>query len=196
MPHLPDFAESEQDSSHTKQATVTLPRGMGINPSPPPANGLQTCTDAQFGKGTRNPVTCPPQSIVGRAKIDSPPLVDQANPQPEEVLEGNVYVGQQLSRDPTSGNEYRIFIDANSDRYGIDVRLVGNVRADPQTGQLTTTIADSPAGPLHLVRPDLQRRRHGPVLSSPPTCGPNQTTADDDALVGQPPGAPRTTASR
>ncbi len=39
-----------------------------------PANGLQTCTDAQFGKGTTNPVACPPQSKIGTATIESPPL--------------------------------------------------------------------------------------------------------------------------
>ena len=66
------------------------------------------------------------------------------------------------------------------------MRLIGNVSADPQTGQLTTTIADSAAGPVHLLRPPLQRRRRGAALTSPPTCGPNQTTRDDDPVVGQP----------
>ncbi len=139
-------------------ATVTLPVGMGINPSA--ANGLQVCTDAQFGKGTTNPVACPPQSNVGRAKIESPPLADEAEPQPEEALEGNVYVGQQLSRDPASGDEYRIFIEAESDRYGISVRLIGRVRADPRDRPaLDHDFAESPAGAVHLVRPHLQRRR-------------------------------------
>ncbi|HEU4598138.1 MAG TPA: hypothetical protein VFS26_00190, partial [Solirubrobacterales bacterium] len=111
VPHLlPDYPaeENEQDSSQTKAATVTLPVGMGINPSA--ANGLQVCTDEQFGRGTTNPVACPPASIIGQATIESPPLEDQLEPQPEEDLEGNVYVGQQLSRDPLSGDEYRIFI--------------------------------------------------------------------------------------
>src|SRR6476646_519257 len=131
VPHLKE--EDGQDSSQTKQATVTLPQGMGLNPSA--ANGLQTCSDEQFGKGTRNPVACPAQSIIGRARIESPPLEDQTNPQPEEALEGNVYVGKQLSRDPASGEEYRIFIEAKSDRYGISVRLIGKIQDDPQNGQ-------------------------------------------------------------
>jgi hypothetical protein len=169
VPHLiPDFGagEDEQDSSVTKQTTVTLPQGMGINPSA--ANGLQTCTDAQFGKGTRNPVACPAASKVGTATIESPPL-------PEGDLTGNVYVGQQLSRDPLSGQEYRIFVAAESARYGISVRLVGNVRANPVTGQLSTTIADAPQVPFtsFLLEFDPGARA---VLSSPPTCGPNQTT--------------------
>jgi hypothetical protein len=190
VPHLlPDFLaeEDEQDSSQTKAATVTLPLGMGLNPSA--ASGLQTCTDAQFGKGTTNPVACPPQSIVGRAAIASPPLVDQANPQPEEVLEGNVYVGKQLSRDPTSGEEYRIFIEAKSDRYGIAVRLVGNVRADPQTGQLTTTVAQTPQVPFTSFDLSFDGGARA-VLTSPPTCGPNQVTTTMTPWTGNPPAHP------
>ncbi len=78
---------------------------MGLNPSA--ANGLQACSDAQFGKGTRNPIACPAASIIGTVAIDTPPL-------PDGSLSGNVYVGQQLSRDPASGQEYRIFVDAKS----------------------------------------------------------------------------------
>jgi hypothetical protein len=190
VPHLlPDYlaGEDEQDSSHTKQATVTLPRGMGLNPSA--ANGLRVCLDAEFGKGTRNPIACPPQSIVGRARIESPPLVDQTNPQPEEVLEGNVYVGKQLSRDPASGDEYRIFIGAKTDRYGIDVRLIGNVRADPQTGQLTTTISEAPQVPFTSFNLTFDGGARA-VLTSPPTCGPNQTATTMTPWSGNPPAHP------
>jgi hypothetical protein len=185
VPHLKD--EDGQDSSHTKQATVTLPQGMGLNPSA--ANGLQTCTDAQFGKGTRNPVACPAQSVIGRARIESPPLDDQTNPQPEEALEGNVYVGQQLSRDPLSGDEYRIFIEAKSDRYGISVRLIGKVRADPQTGQLTTTVSDAPQVPFTSFDLTFDGGARA-VLSSPPTCGPNQATTTMTPWSGNPPAHP------
>jgi hypothetical protein len=190
VPHLlPDFlaGENEQDSSHTRQAMVTLPRGMGLNPAA--ANGLRVCSDSEFGKGTPGPVACPPQSIVGRAKIESPPLVDQANPQPEEVLEGNVYVGKQLSRDPTSGEEYRIFVEAESDRYGISVRLVGNVRADPQTGQLTTTISEAPQVPFTSFDLTFDGGARA-VLTSPPTCGPNQVTTTMAPWSGNPPAHP------
>ncbi|HEX6667355.1 MAG TPA: hypothetical protein VF081_12250 [Solirubrobacterales bacterium] len=183
VPHLiPDFGagEREQDSSHTRSATVTLPPRMGINPSA--ANGLKICTDAQFGKGTRNPVACPPESKVGTVKITSPPL-------PEGDLEGDVFVGQQLSRDPTSGEEYRIFIDAESARYGISVRLIGNVRANPVTGQLATTIADTPQVPFTSVSLDFTDGARA-VLSSPPTCGPNTTAAAMTPWSANPPATP------
>jgi hypothetical protein len=165
VPHIKGGAT--QDSSPTKVATVSLPAGMGINPSA--ANGLKTCTDAQFGKGTRNEANaCPPQSKIGTATIESPPL-------PEGNLTGNVYVGQQLSRDPTSGQEYRIFIEAGSARYGIRVRLVGNVSANPVTGQLTTTISDAPQLPFTAFKLNFDAGARA-VLSSPPTCGPSKAT--------------------
>jgi hypothetical protein len=172
---IPDFteAEDEQDSSNTRNAKVTLPLRMGINPSA--ANGLKVCDDAQFGMGTRNDVSCPSESIIGRAKIESPPLKNEAEPQPEEDLEGNVYVGKQLSRDPLSGDEYRIFVNAKSDRYGVDVRLIGNVAANPTTGQLTTTFAETPQVPFTSFKLTFDGGARA-VLSSPPTCGPNEAT--------------------
>jgi len=168
VPHILDPGKEEkQDSSNTKTARVALPVGMGLNPSA--ANGLQTCSDEQFGKGTRNAVACPAASKVGTVTIESPPL-------PEGSLSGDVFVGRQLSRDPASGQEYRIFVDAESARYGISVRLVGNVSADPKTGQLTTTFAGNPQVPFTSFELDFD---DGPraVLSSPPTCGPNRAVA-------------------
>jgi hypothetical protein len=157
----------KQDSSNVKDATVTLPPYMGLNPSA--ANGLQTCSDEQFGKGTKNPVACPAASKVGVVTVETPPL-------PPGSLKGDVFVGRQLSRDPLSGNEYRIFVDAESARYGISARLIGNVKADPKTGRLTTTIANNPQVPVSSFRLDFD---DGPraVVSSPPICGPSTTTS-------------------
>ena len=49
VPHI--LGATKQDSSDTRTATVTLPSGMGINPSA--ANGLQTCTEGQLHKGSK-----------------------------------------------------------------------------------------------------------------------------------------------
>jgi hypothetical protein len=162
VPHI--LGAGNQDSSDTRTATASLPVGMGLNPSA--ASGLQTCTDAQFRQHSSAPGTdCPPTSKVGTVTIESPPL-------PEGSLSGNVYVGQQLSGDPASGQEYRIFVDAESARYGISVRLLGNVSADPRTGQLTTTFTDNPQVPFTSFRLSFDG---GPraVLSSPPVCSSN-----------------------
>ena len=108
---------------------------------------------------------------------------------PEGNLEGNVYIGRQESADPTSGNEYRIFIDAASARYGIDVRLVGHVFANPVTGQLTTKIADVPQVPFTSFQLNFIGGERA-VLSSPPTCGPNTSAAQMAPWSGNPAATP------
>jgi hypothetical protein len=164
---LPFIAGGEtQSESHLRNADVVLPEGMGLNPSA--ANGLQSCTDAQFGKGTRNPVACPAASKIGTVEVETPPL-------PAGALKGTAYLGQQLSRDPTSGEEFRIFVVAESDQYGISARLVGNTRANPKTGQLTTTFAETPQVPFTSVKLNLDDAKG--VLSSPPTCSAATTTS-------------------
>ncbi|HKO39324.1 MAG TPA: hypothetical protein VJU14_13250 [Solirubrobacterales bacterium] len=173
-----------QETSTMRTARVTLPAGMGLNPSA--ANGLAACTDAQFGKGTRNPVACPPAAKVGTVTVATPPL-------PEGPLTGNVYVGEQKSRNPESGEEYRIFVHAFSARYGVDLRLVGNVVANAKTGQLTAVFDDPPKNVLRGGNPDNLPNGlpqvpftsfriaidPGPkaALSSPPTCAPSTTTS-------------------
>ena len=167
--------------SNVKDAQVALPRGMGLNPSA--ANGLQACTDGEFGEGTRNPVACPPASKIGTVAINTPPL-------PNGILTGNVYLGQQLSRDPASGDEYRIFIDAESVSRGLSIRLTGNVSANPQTGQLTAVVREAPQLPFDSVQVKLDG---GPTatLTSPPICGPNATTHAMTAWSGTPDGGPQ-----
>jgi len=174
-----------QETSTVRTAKVTLPQGMGLNPSA--ANGLASCTPEQFGKGTRNPVACPGNSKIGTASIVSEAL-------PDQPLTGDVYVGKQESRDPESGKEFQIYVHAVSDRYGVDVRLIGNVFANAKTGQLTAYF-DDPA--KNVIRGgNADNIPHGlpqvpftnfkisidggskAALSSPPTCGPNKTTSD------------------
>jgi hypothetical protein len=167
-------------NSNVRTARVSLPKGAGLNPSA--ATGLQACTDQQFGKGTTTPVSCPAISQVGTVSIQTPVL-------PPNSLSGNVYLGQQLSRDPTSGNEYRIFIDAEAPRFGQSVRLVGNVSANPQTGQLTATVSEAPQLPFTAVKVSFDGAKG--VLTSPPTCGPNQTTHAMTAWSGTPDNGPQ-----
>jgi hypothetical protein len=165
--------------SNVRTADVSLPQGMGLNPSA--ASGLQACTDAQFGKGTRNGVACPAGSKIGTVAIDTPPL-------PVGTLAGNVYLGTQQSRDPASGNEYRIFIDAESTDRGLSIRLLGNVSANPQTGQLTAQVREAPQLPFTSVRVTLDAGKG--TLTSPPTCGPNKTAHAMTAWSGTPDGGP------
>jgi len=163
---LPFIAGGEtQSESHLRNASITLPQGMGLNPSA--ANGLQSCTNAEFGKGTRNPVACPAASRIGSVEVETPPL-------PAGALKGTAYLGQQLSRNPESGEEFRIFVVAESAQYGISARLIGNTKANPKTGQLTATFAETPQVPFTSVKVHLDDSKG--VLTSPPTCSVATTT--------------------
>ena len=164
VPHLQQ--PTGQDDSTTKEATVALPAGMGINPSAAAApNNLKTCENGQFVLHSTTAIACPAESRIGIATIVSAAL-------PEGNLEGPVFIGRQESSDPASGDEYRLFIDAASARYGVDVRLLGHVAADPTTGRLTTTITELPQVPFTSFKLDFVGGQHA-VLSSPPICGPN-----------------------
>jgi hypothetical protein len=158
--------EDPREQSHVRNADVVLPAGMGLNPSAAP--NLASCTNDQFGKGTENQVSCPEASVIGTAEVETQPL-------PPGSLKGNVYLGQQLSSNPESGEMYRIFINPVSERYGIDVRLIGNIKANAKTGQLTTTLAETPQTPFESVTLKLDPGKV--LLTSPPTCGPNETTS-------------------
>lgn len=167
-------------NSNVETASTTLPEGMGLNPAA--ADGLEFCDDDQFGKGTRNPVKCPAKSKIGTVAIETPPL-------PPGSLTGQVFLGKQLGRNPESGNQYRIFVDAESARYGVSARLIGNVKANARTGRLTTTFAKNPQVPFTSFKLDFDDGAKA-VLTSPPTCGPNRTTTEIHPYTGNPPATP------
>ena len=170
LPFNPDANGQEQ--SHVRDASVTLPQGMGLNPSAAAAGkGLESCTTEQFGKGTRNPVTCPAGSKIGTAEVETPPLEPGS-------LKGDVYLGQQIGSNPESGEMYRIFINPKSDRYDIDVRLIGNVKANKETGQLTATLLNNPQVPFESVTLKLDAAKE--TLTSPPTCATQTSTSDQE----------------
>ena len=174
MPQSPNGALNPNTST-LRTARVTLPEGMTINPAV--ATGLQACTDEQLGKGTSRPVECPAASRVGSVTLDAPAL-------PAGSLTGDVFVGQPRSQDPASGEMYRLFVVAGSARYGVSVRLIGNISADPQTGRLTTTFAENPDVPLKRFHLHFDG---GPraALATPMACGPATTESTLTPWSGQ-----------
>ncbi len=176
----PEEGGSDIAQSQLRVAEVTLPEGMGLNPSG--SVGLVACTDAQFRKGERvQDNSCPAASKIGTVEIETPPL-------PPGSLKGDIYVGEQKSPEPTSGEEFRVLVEAKSKRYGIVVRLVGHTRANTTTGQLTTVFNEQLVGPLAGKLPEglpqvpfesVKLHFDGPhlVLSSPSTCSEQTTTS-------------------
>jgi hypothetical protein len=161
---------NELNTSTVKSANVTLPVGTGLNPATAP--GLRFCPDGAFPLHSKAPVTCAPETQIGTVAIEAPEL-------PAGSLTGSVYLAEQKSRDPLSGEEYRIFIDAGSSRYGVEVRKEGKVKADPTTGQLTAEIADLPQVAFSSATLTFgpQAQHSIPVLSSPPLCSQTATSS-------------------
>jgi hypothetical protein len=170
--------ENTIQESHLRKAVVSLPEGMGLNPSG--SVGLGECTDAQFKKGTRTYANeCPANSRVGSVTIESPPLA--------KPLTGSIYVGHQNSSNPESGEEFRILVEAKEPAEGIDVRLVGKTAANKTTGQLTTTFDEQEVGELAGALPEglpqvpftsvKLKFENGSksVLTSPSTCSTEAT---------------------
>lgn len=158
-------------TAQVKDVSVTLPEGVAI--SPPSANGLDACTDAQFELHGDEPVACPDASKLGTLQIETPVL--------EEPVSGFAYLGSQLSDDPMSGQMYRLFLVAKAD--GVLVKLQGQVKADPVTGRLTTTFEDNPQLPFERMELTLNDGPRAALVA--PACGTHAASAQLTSWAGQ-----------
>jgi hypothetical protein len=143
--------------SHLRQAKVFFPEGMAVNASA--GQGLRACSADQIKLGTNQPISCPESSKVGTVEIETPVI--------DDTLEGHVYVANQGDVEGSLVGFYLVF---DSPENGILVKLPARVDADPQTGRLVATVAESPEQPFSAVRMHLPG---GPraTLITPPRCG-------------------------
>jgi hypothetical protein len=131
---------SEPDTADLSTAKVILPEGMTINPSA--AAGLAGCTRKQIGIETRNSEECPATSRIGTVELEVPTL-------PAHSLSGPIFLGQPEGK-PIEGPPYTIYLDAESARYGVKVRIEGTVTPNSTTGQLETTFKDTSQTPNNI----------------------------------------------
>jgi hypothetical protein len=148
-----------------KDAVVTLPRGVMINPAG--ADGLEGCSPAQIELHGPGPAGCPDAAKVGSVEVDTP-LVDHP-------LQGGVYVAQQGNAGPAHGaNPFgsllAIYIAVADPQTGVVVKLAGDIEPDPVTGQLTTTFDENPQLPFEDFKLDFFGGSRA-ALSTPVTCG-------------------------
>jgi hypothetical protein len=153
-----------------QDTTVTLPEGLVINPGQ--AAGLQACQAGDVEGGDdlplpgedgeeerfAGPARCPNASKVGTVKIKSP-LIEQAA---EKEFEGNVYV---LQSNPP---ELKLLVAASAD--GVNLKLVGVVHLNEQTGRLTTTFAGTPELPFSVFKLSFSGGAQA-ALDTPSRCG-------------------------
>jgi hypothetical protein len=146
--------------SDVRGVTVTMPRGMAVNPAV--ADGLEACTGSQLRAGVEGPATCPDASRLGTVVLTTPLL--------DHPIGGSLVLRPQASQNPGSGEQYRLAIVLRSDRDGINIKMPGSLKADPETGRVTTAFQDLPQLPFSSMQLQLDAGPLAP-LTTPAKCG-------------------------
>lgn len=191
---------------HLRDAVVTLPEGMSINPSV--VDGIQACNEAGpegidisgpeseevglDGELQLAPGHCPAASTVGTAEAVTPLLRTPVRGHVYLARPGcgNAALGQApcTEQDALDGNLYKLYLELGGTgedaEDGIQIKVPGRVEANPATGQLTTRFEGSPPGyegnpqaPFSELKVHLNP---GPraSIANPAQCGPALATAD------------------
>ncbi len=168
---------------------MTLPQGVTVNPSS--AGGLQACSPAQIELHGPEPGQCPDASKIGSVEIDTPLI--------GHPLEGGVYVAQQGNHGPAQGENpfgslLAIYIAVYDPETGVVVKLAGEMTADPQTGQLTTSFLNNPQLPFEDFKLDIFGGPRAP-LAAPSVCSSYTTTTSLTPWSAPESGPPATPSS-
>ncbi|HEX3323951.1 MAG TPA: hypothetical protein VHR65_02265, partial [Solirubrobacterales bacterium] len=138
--------------------TVTLPKGMSVNPSL--SSGLGACTQDEVKLNSDAEAQCPESSKVGTVEIETPLI--------REKLTGAVYVARQ--NDNPFNSLLGLYMVFSSARDGITIKVAGKLTPDPVTGQLTSVFTENPEAPFSKL---VLHFTAGPraALVNPPKCG-------------------------
>ena len=193
--HIPqDERYGALAQANLKDAVVTLPEGMVVNPSA--AGGLEGCPlltgteKAQeereerkeavgINLQSRQPANCPEASKIGTVEVDTPLL--------EHPLPGAVYLAKQTEN--PFGSLLGIYIAVEDPVTGVVVKLAGHVESDPVTGRLTTTFSENPQLPFEDLKLDFFGGPRAPLIT-PSSCGTYTTTSQLTPWDGNPPAEP------
>jgi hypothetical protein len=163
---------AEVDAAQLKTASVTLPEGMTLNPSA--AAGLAACSPAQARiHSAEKGVGCPAASKIGTVELIVPTLPEK-EPNGEVPLKGNIYLGGPETG-PITGPPYNIYLDAESTRYGVSVRIKGQTIPNEATGRVTTVFDENPEQPFTKVSMHFDRANLT-AIANPLSCGAATTS--------------------
>ena len=169
-------------TSPLKNLSVTFPEGMTVDPSS--ADGLGTCTEAQMGwlgrdneRGEELPnhgltnfnperPECPESSKIGVLELETPLI-------PGKIY-GEVFLAAQ-NANPFNAT-FAIYVVVNDPITGVVIKIPGELKANPTTGQLTSVFDENPQLPFTLLQVHFFG---GPraELATPPNCGTTRPTA-------------------
>jgi len=154
-----------------KNLTISFPQGMTVDPSS--ADGLSTCSEAQIGyEGptvfdfSEAKPECPEASKIGSLELETPLIPGK--------LYGEVYLAAQ-DQNPF-GTTFAIYVVVNDPITGVVLKIAGELKANPQTGQLTSYFPENPQLPFSVLQVHFFG---GPraELATPSSCGIYQTTS-------------------
>jgi hypothetical protein len=180
-----------------RNSVVTLPAGMSISPGI--VDGIQACDESgpqgiNFdgpeseetglnGEPQLAPGKCPDASTIGTAEAETPLL--------PEPVKGHIYLARPLcggagqhpctEQDALDGSLYQLYLELGGvgplADTGVNLKVRGEVKANPATGQLTTVFENTPQLPFSELRIRLNGGPRAP-LDNPPVCGRALTTTD------------------
>jgi len=151
--------------SQLRTASITLPEGMTLNPSA--AHGLEACTPKQAHEegevfSSAFGVECPAGSEIGTVTLNVPTL-------PNGSFTGALYLAGPETG-PITGPPYNFYLVANSERYGVSVRVKGEAIPNEATGQVTAVFNKTPEQPFTNVTMHFNREVLTAV-ANPLICG-------------------------
>jgi hypothetical protein len=160
--------------SQVKSTTVVLPEGVALNPAA--GDGLQACSEAQIALSADVFPSCPEDSKVGTVEVKTPLLPN--------ALTGAAYLATQDSNPfGTLVALYMVFQDPVS---GTLVKVAGEVKLDPVTGQLVSIFPNTPQFPFEDLKLHFFGGSRAP-LGTPALCGSYTTLASFTPWSGNPP---------
>ncbi len=162
-------------TSHLKNAVVTLPQGMTVNPSA--GEGLGACTPAQYeaeALETAPGAGCPNNSSLGTVTVHTPVLKEEAA---GSVFLATPYDNPFSEPGHPSGSLIALYVVARIRDRGVIVKLAGRVTPNPVTGQLVTTFENNPQLPFDKFTLSFRPGQAAPLVN-PPVCGAYAAQSD------------------
>jgi hypothetical protein len=151
-----------------RRAAVTLPEGVTINPSV--GSGLGVCTAAQYAAETTSSLFgagCPAESKIGDFRVRTPIVSGPVN--------GSIFLA--APRENPFGSLIAVYLVAKSIERGVLVKVAGELKADPSSGDLTAVFDELPQLPYSDLEIHFREGQRSP-LATPPACGSISTEAD------------------
>jgi uncharacterized repeat protein (TIGR01451 family) len=147
-----------------KDAVVTLPPGLTVNPSA--AGGLGACSPAQIALSSASEPTCPDSSKIGTVALTTPLIAG--------TLSGSIYLATQYENPFHSLLAGYIVVDDPTT--GVVVKIPGEILPDEHTGQITGVFDNNPQFPFSDLKLHFKGGSRG-ALATPENCGLYSTTS-------------------